>query len=468
MEGCSAEAPAVAAGKAYIDRLAQRGLQDENVAVQLALQRVNTPVQERLPAELYDKVNYLCRRYMDRVARFYLCYDFVPDVNALQTAILCLYEKAPVFHSVFCPHPIRPYWQVCEDYTVQDVLTVLQTDELQAAAIGFLEQSVPLDDVSQMKMALVHNGRQSILVFRWNHMIMDGGGFKQFVADLCRAYDFYVQTGDAPTDFRHGTRAYEAVYADLPGEMKRKAKMQLAGKSVREKKTLPFTPTDGEEKTSIVFHSVAAAVFEKAAAAAKKHGATVNDLLSAAYVYAARTLIGCGAQALHLSCAVDLRRYIRNPQRLGYTNHTTFMYCSVDNAAAEPLALLRGVHGSNLKNKQDAFLGLHGLPLLHFAYASMVHVQAEAVVRLFYTNANLALSNVGAVDVQLFSLDGHPVTDALVAGGAKEKPCAAATALTVNGKLTVSVCSRANQADREMLTAFFGYFEQYLRAIAEN
>ena len=80
----------------YLALLQKRGLNDARVAAQLSFEQVNNGRDiQKLPAELYDKVNYLCRCYMDRVARFYLCYDFVPDVKALQTAIICLYEKAP-------------------------------------------------------------------------------------------------------------------------------------------------------------------------------------------------------------------------------------------------------------------------------------------------------------------------------------------------------------------------------------
>ncbi len=467
MSACAAEAPAVEEGKQYIDALSRRGLQDENVAVQLAFDRLNHPVPQRLQAELYDKVNYLCRKYMDRVARFYLCYDFVPDVRALETAILCLYEKVPIFHSLFISHPIRPYWKVV-DYTLQDVLTVQKADCLQAAAIAFLEQPVAIDDPSQMKIALIHDEKQSILVFRWNHMIMDGGGFKQFTTDLCNAYNHYRQTGNAPLFFKTGTRSYDAVYADLLAEKKRKAKMQLAGVTAHEKKTLPFTLKSADDATHIVYHSIDADVMRAAFAMAKANNATINDLLSAAYIYASYKSIGCEQEPLYLSCAVDLRRYIKNPDRMGYTNHTTFMYCSVPQLTDTPLDLLKAVSQSNKKNKQDPFLGLHGIPLLHFAYSSMVHIQAESVVGLFYNNANIALSNVGPVPCEKYSLDGHAVTDALVAGGAKEKPCAAATVLTANEKLTISVCTKGNQQDIKMLQDFFRYFEQYVRSITPN
>lgn len=452
----------------HLSLLSARGLDDDRVAAQLAFEYIkNGKDIKKLPAELYDKVNYLCRFYMDRVARFYLCYDFVPDVKALQTAIICLYEKAPIFHSLFSDNHICPCWQV-NDYHIDDVFSVIQAEDLPSAAIAFLEQSVAFSDPSQMKIALVHDGEKSILAFRWNHMIMDGGGFKQFTKDLCKAYNDYRQTGDAPTDFRTGSRKYSEVYADMPVRFRKKAKAQIAGVTVKEKRKLPFTPKDGSECNSIVYHSVSKDVLQPAMRVAKQNGATVNDLLCAAYVWACYAVMGEADKPLHLSCAVDLRRYMKNAEQLGYTNHTTFMYCSVPELSDSPLQLLQLVRDSNAKNKQDPFLGLHGIPLLNFAYSSMIQLQAEAVVKLFYNNADIALSNVGPVDVNGFALDGHAVTDALVAGGAKVKPCAAATVLTVNGKLTISVCTKGNGRDRDMLQSFFIFFEQYLRSIAPN
>ena len=422
---------------------------------------------KKLNAELYDKVNYLCRRYMDRVARFYLCYDFVPDISALQSAILALYAQAPVFHSIFKAHPIKPYWLV-SDFTIDDVLTVQQADDLQTAAIRFLEQPVAIDDPSQMKIALIHDNDKCILAFRWNHMLMDGGGFKQFTADLCAAYNCFVAGRGEEATFCKGSRSFDKVYADMPETQKKKAKQQIAGVSVREKRTLPFTKKDGTEQTHIVFHSVPADVMQKAIAVAKQNGATVNDLMAAAYIAAVYALTGEYEKPLNLSCAVDLRRYMKNTQQIGYTNHTTFMYTAVSQLGKTPLETLSAVSESNKKNKADPFLGLHGIPLLHFAYSSMIYLQADAVVKLFYNNANLALSNVGAVDQYGFTLDGHPVADALVAGGAKVKPCAAATALTCNGKLTMSVCTNGNEEDVAMLRKFFAEFEHFLRSIAPN
>ena len=51
---------------------------------------------------------------MDRIARFELDYDFVPDIDALKYALICIFESAPVFHSQFIDNHIAPYWKVCD------------------------------------------------------------------------------------------------------------------------------------------------------------------------------------------------------------------------------------------------------------------------------------------------------------------------------------------------------------------
>ena len=95
----------------------------------------------------------------------------------------------------------------------------------------------------------------------------------------------------------------------------------------------------------------------------------------------------------------------------------------------------------------------------------MTYLQAEPTVRLFYANANLALSNVGKVDKRLFSLDGNEPTDAFVAGGAKVKPCAAVNALTVDGRLTLTMTIQGTDEDKAMVERFFEEMEEELKSL---
>ena len=61
--------------------------------------------KRRIPCEMYDKVNYMCRRYMDRMARFELDYGFIVDKATFLTAVDEWFKKAPVFLFPACVQP---------------------------------------------------------------------------------------------------------------------------------------------------------------------------------------------------------------------------------------------------------------------------------------------------------------------------------------------------------------------------
>ena len=65
------------------EKIKSRGLSDEDIILQLVADEYNngykTPIL--LGAGMYDKMNHMCRCYMDRTVRFALYYDYVPDAE---------------------------------------------------------------------------------------------------------------------------------------------------------------------------------------------------------------------------------------------------------------------------------------------------------------------------------------------------------------------------------------------------
>lgn len=447
------------------EALIARGLCDDNIIIGMLTQKPSVP--RWLRAEMYDKVNYLCRRYMDRIARFELDYDFIPDIDALKNVIICFLEFAPVFRSRFIDNHIAPYWKV-SDYHIDDAFLHREVEDLQTAADEFLLQDIDIGSNVQIKFALLTCNGKSKLCLCWNHMCMDGGDLKHSLSDLIKNYNEYTQNGILPLNFRSGSRAYERVYDDFCKDDVKKAKKLFANVSSRDKHALPFSKAEKSDKKMIVRKKVCKDIFEPARLKAKACGATVNDLISAAYIRAFYTLSECNPnERVGISCAVDLRRYIKNIESTGYTNHTTFMPCVVESMGKTMLDTLKSAAASNTNTKSDKFMGLHGLPLLNMGYSTMVYAQAELVVGAFYNNANLAVSNVGKIEPEWFSLNGNAPTGVAVAGAAKKKPCAMMTALSYNGDLSVSICTRCNENDRKMLLKFFDEIEKNLKELSE-
>lgn len=420
----------------------------------------------RLPCEMYDKVNYMCRKYMDRMARFELVYDFRIDEKAFKATADGFLKKAPVFRSVVVKNPITPYWKTA-DYCIEDMISVSEPDDIEAARKKFFLQEIPLDSNVQIKIALFYSGNKTYVSFIWNHMGMDGGGFKQFWLDFCRNYTAYVDEGIAPTDFADGVRGYKEIYNDFDKKMRRKAKSQFTNGSPKDNHKFPFTPESEKDSKVLVVKTVEPEFFEKARLFCKQTGATVNDMLLAAYMQAFGKMTKMKPEeSLSVSCATDLRRHMKDFNRIGYTNHVSFSQCYVENKGESVLETLDAVVKSMDKIKKDPFMGLHGLPLLNIAYKTMIYAQAEPIVKLFYRNPTLSVSNVGNIDVKGFSLCGNEPVGAFVAGAAKNKPCAVMTALTINGRLSVSMCLNGNEEDEKLIKRFFDEFEKAIVELA--
>ena len=77
--------------------LKRKGLTDEKVIKDLIAFKEQNPhiLKKQLPCEMYDKINLMCRKYMDRLARFEVDYDFLVDEVAFKNVAVCALESAP-------------------------------------------------------------------------------------------------------------------------------------------------------------------------------------------------------------------------------------------------------------------------------------------------------------------------------------------------------------------------------------
>lgn len=447
--------------------LKNKGLTDEKVIKDLICRKEKNLklYNSKIPCEMYDKVNLMCRNYMDRMARFEVDYDFIIDEVAFKNTAICCLECAPFMHSKVINSPLSPYWKVC-DYHIDRMVTFKKVEDVEKARMEFFSKEIPLSSNIQMNIGVFINNSKSYVCFIWNHMCFDGGGYKAFWSDFCKNYSDYVLYGISPVNFSSGSRKYTEIYKDMDNDFAKKAKKQFANISPKDKHILPFEALKKEDSVIIVHREVSAEKFSKAADYAKSVGATVNDIIVAAYIDAFGKVSGMNEnESINVSCATDLRRHLKDTKSIGYTNHVSFAHCYLEHKGSDFKDTLNKVSLKTKEIKKDPYMGLHGLPLLNIAYKSMVYLQAETVVKLFYNNPTLSVSNVGKIDTVAFSLANNPPFSAFVAGAAKNKPCAVMTALTINGRLKASMCLRGNEKDKELLERFFTEFKNSIESI---
>lgn len=442
-----------------------KGLDDEDIILQLVADEYsnNYKVPAILGAGMYDKMNHMCRCYMDRTVRFSLYYDSVPDADILRKVIICMFEKAPIFHSKFWDNHIIPCW-IVSDYHIDDVFQVVETDDIDKSVYDFSVQSVDVKCNVQMKIRLFVKDGKCALAFRWNHMVLDGGGFKQMMKDITDNYHRFRKGETDKLTFRTGTRRYDRVYDDMPHG--KQAKLKFKKTFAKDKHKLPYTKKNKEDKIFINKRTLPTEVLTAMLKAGKESGGTLNDVFVSAYMRAVYRLLQCDKnENLTISCAMDLRRYIKDIDSIGYTNHTNFMPCQVSKMGDSIYDTITELAKNTKEIKADEFNGLHGLPLLNIGYSTMIYLQAELVVRACYYNADLQVSNLGAIGGATFSFDGHDVKDAFMVGSAKWKPTTAVSLYTVDGKLVYIQPLKGNDKDKEVSGKLFDLIEEELRSL---
>lgn len=426
-------------------------------------------MERKLNAELWDKMHYLFRDFNDRMVHVELRYDYEIDIEALKTVLICFFEKAPVLHSSFTDNRIQPYWTV-KDYKISDVLTVKEVSEeaLDQEINDFLVQYIPPDADIQMKVAVFNHGGKSVLCVVENHMCMDGGDLKYFMKSLCKNYSDFVESGISPVDLRTGTRSYESVYEDFSSGEKRLAKNLYKNVNSKDDHGFPFTPNSIKDKSFIAKRKIPASKFDAIRSSGKKHGATINDMILTAYFYSLYELAGFDKRdGFSISCAVDLRRHIKDNSDQGITNHTAWMQCRVPEKGDNIFETLNYVVHSSNQFKEDRFVGLHGLPLLSFGYKILPLAASEEVIKIGYANPLLAMSNIGVLEVEKLALAGNEPTDGFMSGAVKYKPFALLSVTSVRKELTLSMCVRGNEVDKEIVEKFFDLMVKNIDLLSE-
>ena len=422
-------------------------------------------MERKLNAELWDKMHYLFRDYNDRMVHVELHYDFEIDVEALKTVLICFFEKAPVLHSSFKDNHVSPYW-IVKPYHIDDVLEVSYPDDVEAAAEAFLTQEIPPENDIQMKVAVFFQDGKTTLCMIEKHMCMDGGDFKYFLKAFCKNYNDYIENGVSPVDLREGSRSYDQVYNDFSKTEQRMARNLYKNINAKDDHKFPLTPDSIRDCSFIAKRKISAEKLAQIKAAGKKHGATVNDMLLTAYFYSLYTLANYSPyEGVSISCAIDLRRHLKDVSDEGLTNHTAWMQCKVPERGKDIFQTLQYVKHSSNQFKQDKFMGLYGLPLLKLGYTIMPHAASEEIIKIGYSNPLLAMSNIGILEADKLALCGHEPTDGFMTGAVKYKPFVLLSATTMRNVVTLSMCVRGNDEDKKTVERFFDLMEQSLDAL---
>jgi len=424
-------------------------------------------MKNRVRAELWDKLHFILSHSNDRMIRIVLYYDGTIEIDLLTKALEHVTNSNPILHSAFRDHAMNPHWKI-QPYSVDDILTVIETDYPEQAQLQFLQQVIPPESNVQFKAAVINHNRRSQLCVMINHMCVDGRSTQSFLSCLANSYTV-ISKGLPVPGIKSGSRAYSKIYTGFSFSNRLAARLLIKNTSqIKERRTFTYTPKHPQDTLQIISEKWTGEVFEKIRDAAKREGTTVNDLLLSFYARALyETCHFPKDRSLTITCMVDNRRYMKESELHGLTNHVGLMQVRIERCVPSVRDTLRQVSSITAREKKKRFFGLAGIPLIRLGYR-LPFFMVKPGTKLWFLNPLLGFSNMGVINEGLFQLGCLKVVDGMFVGPQQYKPYLTVYIHMMCNTLYYTTAVRGNEQDRQKILQLFDTMKHQMNAFVND
>ena len=419
-------------------------------------------------AELWDKLHFILGNSTDRMIRVSLWYDGLIQLDILKKALGHVTDKNPILHSAFRDHAMNPYWEI-RSYSIDDMLTAYETNDPEQAKQQFFRQVIPVESNVQYRIAVINHDGKSLLCLMINHMCTDGRGVQTLLNQIATTYSKIHENLPVP-EIKSGSRAYAKIYTGFGLRNRLAARFLLKNITrLKEKRTFAYTPEDQSDDLLMVTakwtagESAAIKEFAKIKHTANKTGATVNDVLLAFYTHALyQTCNFPKEKPLTITCMVDNRRYIKETEATGLTNHVGLMQVRMVRCGSTVGETLAEIVKVTTLEKKKRFFGLSGIPLIRLGY-HLPFFMVKPGTSLWFLNPVIGFSNMGVIQEELFHLAGLKVVESMFVGPQQYKPFLTVYIHMICDALYFTTAVQGNEQDRQKIMQLFDNMKYHMQ-----
>lgn len=288
-----------------------------------------------LPAYAHDFGNYAARYGMGNFQiQVVMKIDGKLDYDKLSRAVRLAVDAEPVLGCRFIEHN-PPYFKRIDVDNTQFCF-MEETDNAEKAVHSFLESHLSMGCDPMVKVKLIRSGEYDTLCIKLNHTCSDGAGTKDFIDLLAHIYSCLDKYGAyVPKPSARSREDHKKVFNTLGIKYP-----ELDISVVESPKTVwPFHWKSGGQKniTPFVICQLPKGQLDILSKYAKERGATINDLIIAAYYRAMfkMTKPPYGVP-MDMGVTVDLRRYLPDNKADGIRNLSGGVVLRIARIVGEP------------------------------------------------------------------------------------------------------------------------------------
>ncbi|MCO7126999.1 condensation domain-containing protein [Sporolactobacillus shoreicorticis] len=388
-------------------------------------------------------------------------FDSIINENVLIQAVQATQVSLPLLSCRFVEKNDQAYWEEA-GWKAQNMVYMDEADNRQSAIQKNLTIKLNEKVGPQLRIAVIRKDNQDSLAIVLNHMICDGGGFKDYLYLLSDCYS-RIASGESSLETPHlldpTARSISQIFDAMDEQQLEQIKnARLTNYVQSEKDHLPLS--GDENQPFIITHETSAAQFDSIKNDAKSKGATINDALFAAYVCALSNVVR--ADPIVLDCPVNLRTYLSPEARPGFCNLTSNITCVVPSHVGTTFdhALL------SVKKVMDAEKSsLEPLRVywdLEEAYQTHSLSEAKRIFPSIYSIPVNGMTNIGIIDENKLTFADHVVRDVSISGSIKYAPYFQIAVTTFRKKITFCTNFHGTEQDRKFLDEFVNRLIEFL------
>lgn len=395
------------------------------------------------------------------------------DETRVRRAVRLLVDAEPVLGCRFAVDDL-PRWERIDHLDTRVALDVLPSSDPEADAAAYVAAGLDSREGPQVRAAILRGSEGDTLVLKTSHVALDGGGLKQMLYILGR---LYRALGDDPDyapepDARPRSLASIASTASFVDRLR----------AVRFRRNFPHTDWSvpglgGAGRPTYIARAIEPEEFGPLVSFGKRHGATVHDLLLAAYYRAlfAELKPSPGART-PVNMSADLRPWLPPDAVMALANLPATWAVMVTPVEAEDFAgmLARVVERTRQWKAADvgrtrAVESVLGDRLVRLFGMRTLRRHWEWITRTLEGTGYPSLTNIGEIDgAKLDFGEEAPVADAYLFGPIGYPGGLIVTVTTFQRRLRVSAGIDALSTDPGMARRILDGTVAELRAVARG
>lgn len=405
-----------------------------------------------LPANGHDIYNYIARYGMGNFhPQAILRLDGRLDFDRLVKAVRLSVDAEPVLGCRFVEgNP--PYWKRLENIDEVMFCSLEEVPDPNTAVQRFLESPLDMDNDPKIKVKLIRSDEYDIVGIKANHACCDGTGIKEYVQLVSDIYSRLDGSGEAfvPIPSKRGRRDQDRLFKSLG--ITDPDSLWIPGSDI----LIPTWAFPWRQGTSSTTRIAACRILpdqvDALSSYAKSRGATINDLILAAY-YRAMLKMGQPVYGvpMGINLTIDLRRYLPDNKAEALRNFSGSVNAWLSMVENESFGetLSRVVYMMNdIKRGYPGLQSAIGLERLEKISFKDVLAYYQVTARIgknrtkcpvYYGNRSIpSLSNIGILSKQLIKIGEVTVSDYYIIPPVVSAPGLLLVSNTYNGIMTLA------------------------------